>query len=129
MHPSAAICLGNWNLKRQLVNGTQIGGDVFAGFTVAACGAEGKPSFVVLQDDGQAVELRLHHIGEAGLLLFGKKAQQAFAPAMKVVFAKGVCQAEDGDLVLHLGKALGNGAADADSWAVGIPQIGVLFFQ
>jgi hypothetical protein len=114
---------------RYVLDGADIGGDVFTRRAVAAGGGEDQLAFLVAKRAGEAVYLRLG--GERDLLVPGQ-AEEPPNPADEIrhlLVGEGVFEAEHGQRVRDLREVRGGGGADLARRAVLAEQVWELPLQ
>ena len=111
------------------MNRPQIGSDILADLAISAGCAEQKLAVFIVKNNGQAIEFGLYDVAKVRVLIFGQEAQQSIPPPVQVFLAESVGQTQHRDLMPHLFEALGDRAADASRWTVGVLQFGMALFQ
>ena len=101
------------NCSRDVVNGLQVLGDVFAGDPVAAGGPHIEPPVLVPQRNGQAVDLGLGDDVDGGIGFEIEKAPDAVEKIADVGFVERVVEGEHGHRMGDLREPFRGRGADA----------------
>src|SRR5512133_831022 len=103
-------------MERNCFYRSQVRGDIFADFSVAACGTLHKQSVAIMQNDRQAIDLWLDN--EPGSFDAVIDADDTFKPTTCIVSAKGIRQRENRCGVADLVETVCRLGARAQRWRV-----------